>query len=322
MAVSRPRLSVRVLTLIALALVPGGALATSSPVESPGIAADVEPTLAQRAPRRRSRSQREDPPPDETRDEERRSDDDGEKKSSSSKASSKKSSKKSSKRSAKKRKKRKKKAKASSGAVAVPIDIGLGPQLLVPNPPLFFEQPVYTALNISIAAVINKELIEANKDRIPKQYRDAASNLGEVRIRPWWLLLIPSTIVISPDVIPGVTTTGMYGATWRPFGLGVDLLSEPVRFNVHADIALTYLFLHSQLREPTHFLRPGLTLSAVLEVPVTETFLISLGWASDLYIPQPLSQPPWTLLPLEDSLWHLGGPFLKLHVRIPYEVSL
>lgn len=239
--------------------------------------------------------------------------------------SSKQQKKKSSKKKSSKKKSSKKKSsgrKASSGPVAVPIDIGFGPQLLVPNPPLFFEQPVYTALNISLAAVINKQLIEQNKDRIPKEYREAAGNVGEVRIRPWWLALIPSTIVVSPDVIPGVTTTGMYGAIWRPFGIGVDLLSEPVRFNVHADLALTYLFLHSQLREPTHFLRPGVTLSAKLEVPITDTFLVSMGWASDLYIPQPLSQPPWTLFPLEDSLWHLGGPFVKLHIRIPYEVSL
>src|SRR5690606_7853860 len=127
-------------------------------------------------------------------------------KRSSSKKSSKKSKKKSS------RRRSSKKKSAPSGPVAVPIDVGIGPQLFVPNPPLFFEQPLYTALNISIAAVIDKQLIERNKDRIPKEYRDAAGNVGEVRIRPWWLALIPSTLVVSPDVIPGVTTTGMYGA--------------------------------------------------------------------------------------------------------------
>lgn len=270
-----------------------------------------EDAFAQRRSRRQRSEQR--APSDERQQREEREETKSSQKTSSKKKSSKKGSKKKSQR---------KRAKAPSGPVAVPIDVGFGPQLFVPNPPLFFEQPVYTALNISIAAVIDKQLIEQNKDRIPKQYRDAAANVGEVRIRPWWLALIPSTIVISPDVIPGVTTTGMYGAVWRPFGLGIDLLNEPVRFNVHADLALAYLFMHSQLREPTHFLRPGLTLSAILEVPISESFLVSLGWASDLYLPQPLSQPPWTILPLEESLWHLGGPFLKLHVRIPYEVSL
>lgn len=220
------------------------------------------------------------------------------------------------------KKKRRKKKQAPSGPVAIPIDIGFGPQVLVPNPPLFGEQPAYTALMISVAAVIDKELIRKNKRRIPKQYQQAAGQLDEVRIRPWYLLFIPNTIVLSPDVIPGVTTTGMYGATWRPFGLGIDLLQDPVRFNVHADLALTYLFLHSQLREPTHFLRPGITLSAAFEIPITESFLISTGWASDLYLPQPLSAPPWAILPYEDWLWHLGGPYLKLHIRIPYDVQL
>lgn len=298
--------------VLALAASPG-AMAWSLPTsdhDSAVTSRDGGVTLAQRSPRRSTRRQQDsaaEPKED----------------SSDSESSTKEPAKKSTKKSAKKSKKKKKSTpKRASGPVAIPIDVGIGPQLLVPNPPLFFEQPVYTALNISIAAVISKQLINENRDQIPKQYRDAAKSVNEVRIRPWWLALVPSTIVISPDVIPGVTTTGMYGATWRPLGIGIDLLSEPVRFNLHADLALSYLFLHSQLREPTHFLRPGVTLSAILEVPLGEMLLVSMGWASDLYIPQPLSQPPWTIFPLEDSLFHLGGPFLKLHVRIPYEVSL
>lgn len=216
----------------------------------------------------------------------------------------------------------KKKAAAPKGPVTVPIDVGFGPQVMVPNPPLFFDQPAYTALTLSIAAVINQDVIRRYRDQIPEQYRAAAGSVSEVRYRPWWLLLVPDVLYLSPDVIPGVTTTGMYGALWRPFGLGIDLISNPVRFNLHADLAAAYIFMHSQLREPTHFLRPGLSLSATLEVPLGETFLISTGWASDLFVPQPLGRPPWEILPLEDSLWHLGGPFLKLHVRIPYEVSL
>jgi hypothetical protein len=215
-----------------------------------------------------------------------------------------------------------KKPAAPKGPVSIPIDVGIGPQVLVPNPPLFFDQPAYTALTISIAAVINQQLIRQHKHQIPAGYRAAAGSLNEVRIRPWWLALVPSTLILSPDVIPGVTNTGMYGALWRPIGIGTDLIREPVRFNLHADLSATYIFMHSQLREPTHFLRPGVTLSAVLEIPLGDTFLVSTGWASDFFIPQPLGRPPWELFPLEDSLWHLGGPFVKLHVRIPYEVSL
>jgi hypothetical protein len=212
---------------------------------------------------------------------------------------------------------------APRGPVTVPIDVGFGPQLMVPNPPLFFDQPAFTALTLSIAAVISKDLIEKNKNQVPAEYRNLVSNVSEVRYRPLWLLLVPDVIYLSPHfLIPNVTTTGMYGALWRPIGIGIDLMNEPVRFNVHADLAAAYIFMHSELRGMTHFLRPGLSLSATLEVPLGETFLISTGWASDFFVPQPLGQPPWTIFPLEDSLWHLGGPFVKLHVRIPYEVSL
>jgi hypothetical protein len=125
-------------------------------------------------------------------------------------------------------------------------------------------------------------------------------------------------------VSPAWLHTGMYGAIWRPFGLGVTFLDEPnVNVGAHAAIDLAYLFIHSStIPEPTHFLRPGLNLDLVAEFKITDTFLISSGWSSSFFPPQPMGRPPWEFLPLEGSLWHLGGPFVKLHVRIPYEVSL
>jgi len=57
-------------------------------------------------------------------------------------------------------------------------------------------------------------------------------------------------------------------------------------------------------------------------VPLTDSLLLSGGWSSDLFIPQPFGGAPWELEPLDDALWHLGGPFLKVHVRIPYTVAL
>ncbi|MFZ9889454.1 MAG: hypothetical protein ACO3JL_18320 [Myxococcota bacterium] len=209
-----------------------------------------------------------------------------------------------------------------TSAVTVPIDVGAGPILLLPNPPLFDDQAVFGGVMLSLAAVIDKELIAAHKGSIPQQYRHLASGVRQARVRPLWLALVPSTLVLSPPLVDGLTTTGMYGATWRPFGVGVDLLEAPVRCNVHADLALSYLYLHSTLRAPTHFLRPGVTLSAVIEVPLTETLLVSTGWSSDVYVPQPLSSSPFTLEPSADWLWHLGGPFVKVHLRFPYTVSL
>lgn len=56
-------------------------------------------------------------------------------------------------------------------------------------------------------------------------------------------------------------------------------MEAPVRVGLHADLALAHLFLHSDLRPPTHYPLPGLGLSATVEIPITEWFLISTGWA-------------------------------------------
>jgi hypothetical protein len=227
----------------------------------------------------------------------------------------------------KKRKKRRKKKgkKRKAGPVEIPIDIGVGPVGVLPSPPLLLEQPAFTGFTLSIAAIVDRDVIRKNKDRIPRQYRQAAQRLSRVEVTPWWVKLIPETFVISPDIsplFPGVTNTGMYGAIWKPLGLGLTLVDEPVRLTVGGKISLAYMYIHSQTRADTHFLRPGLALDGTLEIPLGENALVSTGWASDFFLPQPLGGAPWEILPFESWLWHLGGPFLKVHVRIPYEVNL
>jgi len=209
--------------------------------------------------------------------------------------------------------------RSSGGKVQVPIDIGVGPVGLVGLNSLVLDQPLHAGLALSIAGVIDRELILRYQNRIPAAYRDMAKSVDTVYVSPWWLALVPETFVISP----AIWNTGMYGAIWRVLGLGLPLKLGPATLTAGAKLSLCYLFVHSStLPTPTHFVRPGVHLHATLLVPFTETFLLSAGWASDLFIPQPLGQPPWTVLPLDDALWHLGGPFIKLHVRVPMEVAL
>ncbi len=217
------------------------------------------------------------------------------------------------------RKKRRRSSRRRGGALTVPIDVGIGPIGIVPNPPALFDQPVHGGLALSLAAVVDQALIRRHKNQIPAQWRKQASQVDEIRIRPWYLALIPSVLIISPALL----NTGMYGAIWHPFGIGLPLLKDPVKLKLGADLSFAYLFMHSRsLPEPTHFLRPGLGLNATLTVPVTEHLLFSAGWASDFFIPQPLGQPPWVFWPLDEALWHLGGPFLKIHLRFPYTVQM
>lgn len=232
-------------------------------------------------------------------------------------------------RSARRRGAAKERSRARPAApLVVPIDVGVGPAFLLPNPPAFGVQPLHTGLSLSLAAVLDEELIAKNRRRIPPGLRRAARSVSEVRYRPWFLALVPELLVVSPQ-IEGLAPTGMYGAVWRPLGIGLSLVDEPVRLAAHANVDVAWLFIHSAAPDGgsataatvTHFLRPGVNLELVLEVPVTESFLVSTGWSSDLFVPQPLGRPPWEVLPLDEALWHLGGPFLKLHVRVPYTVG-
>ncbi len=205
------------------------------------------------------------------------------------------------------------------GPIEVPVDIGAGPVLLWGNPPVGFDQLAHFGLGIEAAAVVDQELIRRFERQIPPGIRQQARALGEVRVRPWWLALVPELIIISPQL----WNTGMYGAVWRPFGLGVTFLDKPVRVSANAALDLAYVFIHSRtLPEPTHVVRPGVNLKLDAEVPLSDTFLISGGWSSDLLIPQPLGRSPIEVLPLDPSLWHLGGPYLMLHYRFPLQLSL
>lgn len=209
--------------------------------------------------------------------------------------------------------------KRRGGGITVPIDVGIGPVGLLGASSVYQDQLVHTGMALSIGAVLDKQLIEANRDRVPAQYREQIKHVDSIFYRPFWLMLVPETLILSFPI----WNTGMYGAIWRPIGLGIPLKMGSSKLTAGAALDLAYVYMHSTtLPQPTHFVRPGVNLHLTLLIPFTEFFLVSTGWSSDFFIPQPLGEPPWAFWPLENSLWHLGGPFLKLHFRIPYTVQL
>lgn len=201
--------------------------------------------------------------------------------------------------------------------VEVPIDIGVGPSLNLVSGPVFREQPMLTGIAFSAEAVLDNKTIRKFKSRIPPQYRKMALELDEVRIsHP----LIPHEIFLSPAGVGGATV-GMYGLVLEPLGLGVPLVSEPFSLRLGLGLVLTYAYVHSkEIPSPTHFLRPGLDPGAEIEIPFSERFLVSFGWESQLYIPQPVGGGVFEVGPIDEAIWHVGHGFLKLHFRFPIEV--
>ncbi len=206
--------------------------------------------------------------------------------------------------------------------MVVPVDVAIGPALLHGFGKVGADQRFHYGLKVSVQAIIDQALIKRNLDKIPAKYRGLARGVKEARISP--SIFIPDTLIISPKL----ENTGMYGITWRPVAITVPLVRRPVRFDVSPGLILTYAFLHSDtLTGPDggvvssmHFARPGLDVKVELEIPLSQSFLVSVGWSSQLHVPQVIGGAFTEVTPVEDALWHIGQAFLKLHFRIPYRV--
>ncbi len=217
----------------------------------------------------------------------------------------------------------------SKREVTVPINIGVGPTLNTLGAidfanfglagPIYEDQTFHYGIRISIEAVLDQQFLRENSRLVPRQYRRQVSRMTELRFKPAILSLIPTSLFISPKF----NNTGVYGATWTFLGLGIAPINGPVRLGISGNIIATYAFIYSDtIASPTHFLRPGAELAIELEVPVTDQFLLSLGWASQLYIPQQVGGSILDLGSGNDALWHIGQAFFMFHFRVPYTTSL
>ena len=216
---------------------------------------------------------------------------------------------------------------APAPPATIPVEIAVGPVLLVPNPPAFGDQPIHFGLQVEAAAIVDQALIRRYRSQIPAWAQGYAAGVREARVRPWWLALIPEVFIISPAFFH----TGMYGGIWRPLGVGLPLVdTSAFRLGTEADPDLVGLFIHSSTlgvgstsstsTSYTVVIRPGVHLGVKGEFIIDAHWRISTGWSSDVFIPQALGRSPLEVTPLENSLWHLGGPFLMLHHR--FEIPL
>ena len=221
------------------------------------------------------------------------------------------------KKSAKKPKKRARKRRKAPRTATVPVDLALGPAFHWMTGPIQDDQAPHYGLKLSVKAIIDKKTLQANKGRIPKQYRGMADNVSEARISPH--ILIPDTLYISPKT----DKVGLYGINFRPYAVNVPLLRKP-RLAVGVGVNVSYIYIDGEDAElgTTHFLRPGLDLAADFEIPLSDSFLISVGWHSMFFPPQEVGGDILAWGELEKSIWHIGQAYLLLHFRFPYTTAL
>ena len=201
--------------------------------------------------------------------------------------------------------------------ITVPVDIGVGPAAHIVTGPIHAAGGVQTGLKMSVQAIIDKKTIKKHRKKIPRQYRSAAKGVSEVRFSP--SALIPDTLFLSPK---GTSTTSMWGISWSPVSVGVPLLDAGIKARAGVGLQFSYAYIDAEGLGTTHFLRPGLAPGASVELPFSKTFLMSMGWNSQLYIPQEVGGNITEMGALEESIWHIGQAFVKLHYRFPYTVRM
>ncbi len=205
-------------------------------------------------------------------------------------------------------------AARSKAPLEVPVDIGIGPAVHFITGPIQ-DDGLHSGLKVSVQAILDAALIKQNLHRVPKKYRGMAKGLNEVRVSP--SIFIPDTLFLSPKI----DHTQMWGVNFRPVSIGLPLLRVP-RLHIGVGLDLTYAYIDSDLPTlgTTHFLRPGLDATADLEIPLSTSFLVSVGWTSMFYPPQEVGGPIFALGELDQSIWHIGQAYLKLHFRFPYRL--
>lgn len=206
---------------------------------------------------------------------------------------------------------------AHAAKVDVPIQVGIAPAVHWLTGPVANDQILMGGLKLYVAAVIDQDLIRRNINRVPKKYQAQAAKMTEVRYSPLWYL--PDTLFLSPKV----ERTQMWGIAFRPIAIGLTLTQRP-RLSAAAGLLITYAYVGSDdpaLGE-THFLRPGIDIKLDFEIPITKRFLISLGWASQFYIPQKVNAGVFDLGGIDESIWHIGQGYLMLHFRFDYPYNL
>ncbi|MFT3706197.1 MAG: hypothetical protein QM817_00895 [Archangium sp.] len=222
---------------------------------------------------------------------------------------------------------------ALAAKVKVPADIGIGPAGYWFFSPLTANRGAIPHFGIAfdLAAVIDRDWLEANEGSVPAQYRNMASKVSEVRIGP--SIFIPSALYISPP-FDAFGSVGMFGATWTPIGLTLintgqnsvrDWNRSRGRVRIDGNLLLTYLFVFNTMGyvgvPTTHFLRPGLELRISILINVTQNFILGLGGGGQLYIPQRMGSF-FEVGPISEAMWISTFAFLQFHFRFPYEANL
>jgi hypothetical protein len=200
-----------------------------------------------------------------------------------------------------------------ASATGIDIDVAAGPCFQLAQGPFQDVRPWLPGIALDAAAVVPGDIARAKAPRSARQFIDRR---GEVRLRPWWLALLPQEVTIAPG--DGISA---YGARWALFGLDGGLaLGRHARLRAGVDL-LSASWLHLSgpafLDERSTWTLGSAVKGTLLILP-TRHLILETGWVQQVGFPT----AAWDGPDRRSLPWTSGTARLLLHLRIPVHVKI
>lgn len=193
------------------------------------------------------------------------------------------------------------------------LDLAAGPcARLVPSS--FRETRTWLpGIALDAAAVVPGDVARAKAPRSARRFIDKH---GEVRVRPWWLAVIPQEILTAPG-----DSISAFGARWALFGFDGSLsLGSPASVGIGLDVlSLDWVHLSGPALSATENVwNIGTAAKATLELFPRAPVGLECGWVQQVGFPT----APWQAPDHRASTWTTGTARLLLHGRIPLSLRI
>lgn len=194
----------------------------------------------------------------------------------------------------------------ASADESVRLDLGVGPSFQRFPAPISDIDPWVTGIALDASAAVPASVARA---RAPARWKNSIPSSGEVDVRPWWLAMVPSTVIASPG-----DPLSLLGATWDLFGIGQSLsLGSKARLRGQLELPEIWWIHASGLAttSPSSYVGLAVAPSAAFEVDPLPWLRLSAGWTHHIGV-------PFGSIHLEkgaESPWQWGSAWFEIHLR-------
>lgn len=154
------------------------------------------------------------------------------------------------------------------------------------------------------------------RSKAPRSARRFIDKRGEVRVRPWWLAVVPQEILTAPG-----DSVSAFGVRWALFGLDGGLaLGRPASIRLGLDIlSVDWTHLSGPAFSATENVwNFGTAAKATLELFPRAPVGLECGWVQQIGFPtEAWRSPDRRAVP-----WTTGTARILLHGRIPLSVRI